>query len=246
MEDQDGMATLAPVRAAPIGAEDRFFGGMALAMVAITFVGFAPSYYFMRFTAAPALLPIVHLHGLVFTGWILLHAGQTGLVVSRRIDLHRRIGVFGAVLAVAVVVLGFITALVTAPLHGLPGHRAPPIIFPFMAVSTFGILCAAGVAWRRKPQHHKRIMLLATSALIITPGARIGRMVGTELPPPVFGMLLTDVLLAALVIFDVRTRGRLHPATIAAGGLFLATQPLRVAVSHWPAWQAFAASIGAR
>lgn len=240
------MATLAPVSAATFSAEDRFFGGMALAMVALTFIGFAPSYYFMSFTAAPALMPIVHLHGLVFTGWVLLHAGQTGLIVSRRVDLHRRVGVFGAALAVAVVVLGFVTAVVTAPLHGLPGHRAPPIIFPLTAVSTFGILCAAGVAWRSKPQYHKRIMLLATAALIITPAARIGRMTGTELPPPVFGMLLTDVLLLALVIFDVRTRGRLHPATIAAGGLFLATQPLRVAMSQWPVWQAFAASIGAR
>jgi hypothetical protein len=240
------MATLAPVRTAPLGADHRFFGGIALAMVAITFVGFAPSYYLMRFTAAPALLPIVHLHGLVFTAWILLHAGQTGLAASRRADLHRRIGVFGAVLAVAVVVLGFVTAIATAPLHGLPGHRAPPIIFPFTAVSTFGILCAAGLAWRGKPQHHKRTMLLATAALMVTPGARIGRMIGIELPPPVFGMILTDVLLAALVIFDIQTRGRLHPATIAAGGLFLATQPLRIVMSHWPAWQAFATSIGAR
>ena len=109
----------------------------------------------------------------------------------------------------------------------------------------FGLLFAAGFVYRRKLQHHKRLMLIATVSLSTTPLARIGRMVGGPYSPPVMGMLFTDLFIVALAAFDVRTRGRLHPATAIGGGAFVLSQPLRLAMSHWPAWQAVAASLGA-
>lgn len=240
------MATLAPAPTYRLGAERLFFGSVAVAMLFVTFVGFAPSYYLMRFTTAPSLAPIVHVHGLVFTAWMLLYALQTGLVARRNVALHRTIGYAAISLAVLVVALGFATAIVTATPTPTPGRIAPPIIFPFFAVSMFGILCAAGVALRRRPQHHKRLMMLATLSLVVTPGARIGRMIGVALPPPIVGMAITDLFVAALVLFDLKTRGRLHPATILGGAAFVLSQPLRVAIAALPAWQTFAASIGAR
>ena len=240
------MATLAPAPRYRLGTERLFFGGVAIAMLCVTMVGFAPSYYFMRLTAAPALAPVVHVHGLVFSAWMLLYALQTGLVAGHNVALHRAVG-YGAIsLAVLVVLLGFTTAILTATPTAIPGRIAPPIIFPFFAVSMFGLLCAAGVSQRRRPQHHKRLMMLATLALVVTPGARIGRMIGVTLPPPLVGMAITDVFLAALVVFDLKMRGRLHPATIVGGAVFILSQPLRVAIAALPAWQTFAASHGWR
>lgn len=239
------MATLAPAAVYRLSSERRFFGGIAIALLLVTAVGFAPSYYLMRFTAAPSLAPIVHVHGIVFTAWMLLYATQTWLIATRNVALHRSVGYGALALAVLVVALGFATAIVTATPKPVPGHLAPPIIFPFVAVSMFGLLCAAGVASRQRPQHHKRLMMLATLSLAVTPAARIGRMLGTALPPPIFGMLLTDLFLVALVAFDVRTRGRIHPATLVGGGAFLLSEPLRVGIAMLPAWQEFAASFGA-
>ncbi|MEO5493730.1 MAG: hypothetical protein ABIR08_06850 [Sphingomonas sp.] len=240
------MATALRSGSRPLSAEHRFFAFAAIVLVAATFIGFAPSYYFSGFTGAPALEPIVHLHGVVFTGWILLYAGQTSLVSMGRSDLHRIVGPIGAVLAVAVVALGFAVAFLTAHIVPKAGKINPPIIFPLTAITMFGLLFAAAFLYRRKLQHHKRLMLLATVSLATTPLARIGRMIGGPLPPPVMGMLFTDLFVAALVAYDVRTRGRLHPATAIGGGVFLLSQPLRVAISQWPAWQAIAASFGAR
>jgi hypothetical protein len=56
-------------------------------------------------------------------------------------------------------------------------------------------------------------------------------------------MILTDIFLAALAIYDVKTRGKLHPATIWGGGFFLATQVLRIGLNLTPAWQALAKSM---
>jgi len=240
------MATVFGRRSLPLSAEHRFFAVAAVALVAVTFIGFAPSYYFSRFTGAPALEPIVHLHGIVFTGWILLYAGQTGLVSMGRSDLHRVVGPVGTVLAVAVVALGFTVAVLTAHVVPKAGKINPPIIFPFTAITIFGLLFAAAFIYRRKLQHHKRLMLMATVSLATTPLARIGKMIGGPLSPPLMGMLFTDLFILVLVAFDVRTRGRIHPATAIGGGLFVLSQPLRIAMSQWPAWQAVAASLGAR
>ena len=86
-------------------------------------------------------------------------------------------------------------------------------------------------------------MLLGTVAILTTPLARITRFTHIGLTPALGGMVLTDVLLVALGIWDVRSRGRLHPATIWGGGFFLATQALRVALNISPMWQAFSKSM---
>lgn len=49
-----------------------------------------------------------------------------------------------------------------------------------------------------------------------------------------------DIHLVALVIYDLRTRGRLHPATLWGGGFLLVSQPLRVMIAYSQPWQDFA------
>jgi phosphatidylserine synthase len=79
----------------------RFFTGMAIAAALTVFVGFAPTYYVRGLSEAHPLSPLVHLHGIVSTAWILLFLSQTSLVAARRTDLHRRLGIAGVVLASA-------------------------------------------------------------------------------------------------------------------------------------------------
>lgn len=75
-----------------------FYSGMAAAILAGVFVGFAPSYY-LKGTfrpALPPLSPLVHLHGAAFTCWVLLFVTQAVLVARGRVEVHRRLGVAGA------------------------------------------------------------------------------------------------------------------------------------------------------
>lgn len=237
------MATRVAPRAR-LSSERRFFTGIAAALVAVTLIGFAPTYYLSSFTGAPALTPLVHLHGIVFSGWMLLFLGQTSLIAAGRADIHRLTGIAGALLALVVVVVGVIVAIESGRLgNGPPGRNQPVfLVFPLSNMLIFAIFVGLGISNRNRAQYHKRLMLLATMGLVITPLARIARMIGSPLVPPgpIGGMMLINLFLAALVAFDLTTRRRLHPATLWGGGAFLLSQPLRVAIGNSEAWQGFA------
>lgn len=244
------MATSAAIPRARIHSDRLFFTGMAAAMLLLTFVGFAPTYYLRGVLGGVPpmpLTPLVHLHGITFSAWVVLLFAQTGLVAARRTDLHRLLGTAMAGLALALVVVGTVTAIEAGRLgSGPPGRDQPKfLILPLTNMLVFAALCGAALWNRRNAQVHKRLMLMATMTLVITPLARISRMAaGPEtIYPPIGGMILADLLLAALVTYDLGLRGKLHPATLWGGAFFLLTQPLRLAVGETEAWQAFARSL---
>ena len=236
------MATLAKHGSTRLTDERWFFATMAGVIAVATFVGFAPSYYLAPMFSAKPLSTLLHVHGVVFTAWILLYVAQTGLITVGRTDIHRIVGPVAVALAVVMVPLGIATAIITkqvAAANHLP-PPGPPLIFPLGAIVTFAALVGAAVAMRKRAAWHKRLMLLGTTAILTTPLARVTRFTHLAMPPPIGGIILTDLLLGALIIYDVRTRGKPHPATAWGGGFFLATQVLRILLNMTPAWQAFA------
>lgn len=224
-------------------AERRFFTGIALVILATVIVGFSRS-FFLRplFPDWPSPSEtIFYVHGAVFTTWIVLFVVQATLVAGGRTELHRKIGPFSAVLAVAMVVLGTVGALVSARrVTGFTGVTVPPL--QFLAVPMFDMILFAPFVWlaiaqRRNPQTHKRWMLLATVNLV---GAAIARWPGVLALGPLAFFGLTDLFVIALAIWDFRTRGRLHPVTLWGGLLIIVSQPLRLVVSSTQGWLAFA------
>jgi hypothetical protein len=238
-------SVMTAARSPGIVADRRFYMGAAAALVGVTFIGFAPSYYLANAFDAPAMSPLVHLHGIVFSTWMLLFFGQTWLIAARRADLHRIAGMFGAGLAVVMVVLGIAVAIESGRLgHGPPTRNQPAfLIQPLADITLFAALVAFGVHYRARSGYHKRLMLLATMMLAIAPLTRIARMTGMPFDRPVIGgMLLADIFLVALIAFDLRN-GRLHPVTLWAGGIFLLSQPLRMFVGQTAIWQDFARTL---
>ena len=61
---------------------------------------------------------------------------------------------------------------------------------------------------------------------------------GLTRPPMFFG--ITDLYLVGLGIWDLRTRGRLHPVTLWGGLLMVVAQPAQLMVSGTEGWMAFA------
>lgn len=239
------MATVAGRVGGRLNGERRFFVGMAVVMVVATFVGFAPSYYLSSVFAGPRLSLLVHVHGAIFTLWMLLYVLQTGLISAGRADVHRIVGPVAVLVAVAMVPLGTATAIitkqVTAAAHLPP--QGPPLVFPLGALLTFVVLTGWAVAMRKRAAWHKRLMLLGTLALLTTPLARVTRLSHLPLMPALGGIILTDVILLALVGYDLRTSGKLHAATKWGGAFFLLTQLIRIVLNMTPAWQAFAKSL---
>ena len=241
------MATQAKLRTR-LNDERLFFMGLAAAMAIVTFIGFAPTYYLAGSYAprAPALTPAVHLHGALCTGWILFLMLQTGLVPAGRRDLHRAAGVMGVAIAIAVVATGLFVAthserrVHTAATDGTMADPYVFLIFPVTAATIFALFVTMGVLNRRRPDYHKRLMILATASMI---GPALARIVGrttTALPGAIGALVLINLFIVALAVHDIRTRGRLHPATLWGGGFLLVSEPLRVAIGFSEPWRALA------
>jgi hypothetical protein len=222
----------------------RFYVGMAIAIAITVFAGFSRSYFLKAYYGTPELSLLLHVHGLVFTTWILFFLVQTTLVAAGRTYIHRRMGVAGAVLAALVIILGTTTAILRAKEGAAPIPGVPPLAFlaiPLFDMVVFAILVGAALYFRRRLEAHKRLMTLAMISLLSAPIARLPFALLKAGPPAFFG--LTDLFIVAMLIYDLATRRRVHPATIWGGLLIVASQPLRLMISGTPAWMAFASWI---
>ena len=216
-------------------SEHLFFTGMAVACALIVFAGFAPSYY-LRSSALPPLSPFVQLHGAVFTAWILLFVTQTSLVAANRTDIHRQVGIVGAVIAVLLVVIGTTMAIdgLRRGLGSIFGMEARQFFsIPLGDILAFTILVTAALALRSQPQAHKRLMLLATITLLPAPIARLAFPFGLGIP---FWFLLTDILVLAVLLYDLWSRARVHKAVVYGAVLIVLAKPLLVWASGTSAW----------
>jgi hypothetical protein len=224
-----------------VAQRDRwFFTGMAMAIVLTIFAGFAPSYYLKGVFGAPPISTFLHLHGILFTGWILLFLTQASLVAAGRTDVHRRLGLIGGSLAVLMSVIGVLAAVGAARRGFTPPGGPPPFVFlaiPFGDIAVFASLVGAALYLRRRSQTHKRLMLLGTIALL-TPALARMPFIGAGGPLAFFGA--TDLFVVACVIYDRLAHGRVHPAFLWGGLFFILSQPLRLAIAGTGAWLSFA------
>ena len=232
-----------PLRA--VGAYDRvFYTSMAIVMALTVFIGFSRTYYLRgyfdsaTFSGATALSPLVHLHGIVFTGWILLFIVQTGLIAARRIRIHRRLGYASIALATAMVVVGLRTAFAGAARGSAP-PGVDPIVFlvvPFFDMVLFAGFVAAAVLKRRDSEAHKRLMILAYVSIIT---AGVARLPGVLPLGPLGFFGLAFLFAVAGMMYDRVSRGRIHRVYVWGGAIFVLSVPLRLALSTTEAWRAF-------
>ena len=221
--------------------ERLFFTGMAVAIVVTVFAGFAPSYYLKSYFGRPPLTPLLHLHGIIFSSWLVLFITQTALVAANRTRVHRRLGISGAVIAVLMVIVGTVTAIIRAK-QGAAPVGIPPLAFltvPLTDMLVFPSLVGAGFYFRRKVDVHKRLMLLATIAILPAAIARLPfAFIQANGPLAFFG--LADLFIVPCIIYDFISRGRVHRATILGGLLIVASQPLRLMIAGTQTWLSFA------
>lgn len=98
-----------------------FFSGTAWLMLSCVLVGFGPTYYLAGVFNAPLPGRIIHIHGLLFSCWMLLLIVQNSLASAGRVDIHKKLGLFGFVLACVMVIVGW-----TAATDRLVRGTAPP------------------------------------------------------------------------------------------------------------------------
>lgn len=219
-----------------------FYTGMAIALIVVVFGGFSRTFYLRPLFFSERLLPLLIVHGVIFSSWLALFIIQTSLVAVKRTRTHMRLGVAGGVLASAMVIIGVLTALIrakTAP--PVPGFDSPLVFLtiPLGDMLVFAILIGAAFYFRRRTDIHKRLMLIATIGIL---PAAVARLPFAFIPQygPIAFFGLADLFIVPCVIFDLITRGRPHRATVLAAALIVISQPLRLVIGNTHAWIAFA------
>ena len=222
-----------------------FFPGMALLMLATVFFGFARTYYLAGVFKSPLPNWLIHVHGAAFSCWVLLLITQTSLVAAGRVDVHRRLGLVGFGLACLMVILGTLAAtdsLRRALGPGGPARGTDPktfYIIPLTDMLIFGTLIFFAFRARFHPPAHKRLMLIATVALLSAAVARWP--IGLIRHHPFWvTLLVTYGFLVLVVTYDLWTTGIVHRATIWASVFMIVMQQVRVPLGQTSAWHAFA------
>jgi uncharacterized membrane protein YozB (DUF420 family) len=219
-----------------------FYVGMAVALVLTVFSGFSRTFYLRPYFDARPLIPLLILHGVVFTAWLALLVTQTTLIATKRIRTHMRLGIAGMVLAVLMVLIGSITAIIRAKIIVVPPGAGSPLSFltiPLGDMLVFAILVGSAFYFRRRPETHKRLMLLATIGILPAAVARLPFAFILQYGPLAF-FGLSDLFIVPCLIYDLITRGRPHRATVLGGALIVLSQPLRLIIGGTNAWIAFA------
>ena len=216
---------------------------MSIVMAVTILTGFGHLYLPKVVTGTP-VLPIIHVHAVVFTTWLAIFVAQTTLVLNGRTAVHRRLGTAAAIFAALMVIVGSATAIAVTRRgdSGIPGVEfADPAAFLLLnlvAAFMFGALVALGWYFRRNPQAHKRLMLTANAGALVGPG--VSRL------PYVYGhaAAVAPLVLAFLFagpIYDLITRRRIHPAYFSVLLALCAIPPVIALVASTAVWHRIAA-----
>ena len=216
-------------------ADHRFSLWFAIAAFAVVVVGFARTYYLKLLFGTPALPWLLHLHGALMTSWFALFFVQATLIAAHRVQLHKRLGIVGAILAGLIVIVGAAVALhgTARDLHGPTTGGPPPLAalgFFLCVLLVFAILVGTALLLRRRRDWHKRLMLMSC---VIMAGPGLARFTFERLPALAFlrgggpgGSLdLLMLLVYACIAWDTWRHRRLHPAFV-CGALLIAAVDL--------------------
>jgi hypothetical protein len=222
--------------------DNYFFAAMALLILATVFVGFARTYFLAGVVRAPLPSLIIHIHGAVFSSWILLLIAQISLVSAGRVDIHRRVGLAGFGLACLMVILGVLAAT-NSLVRGFspPGSPFDAKTFyaiPLTDMAIFGALVFFAYRARRDPAAHKRLILIATFALLDAPTGRPPFTVITA--RPFFDSIFVLAFLLLLVGYDLWSMRKVQRATIWAGAFVVVMEQIRVPLGNTAVWHTFA------
>ena len=267
-----GMAEPATVVTAPSVPESRwrvdhwFYICVALLLILLNLAAFGPSLVNTTGRLGPPTTLVVA-HGIVLFGFLLFFLTQVTLVATERTAVHSRFGMVGAVLAAMMIVSTYAMSVETARRgYDLSGdlqrlafgplrpdelrRRAPDpalgLALNVGQVLAFGLFVGAGIGYRRRPDVHKRLMLLAMVGILTGPpfAHLFGHWPVLTAVTSFVQLPISILLLCVTAIHDRVTEGRIHPVSLWGALLLFVWFPVWIAVVGPSAiWKEFVAAL---
>lgn len=232
----------------------RFYVVMSALLLLFTLAGFSRTLYLRRAFGLPELPAHLYSHGGALTAWFVLALLQACLIRLGHPNVHRAVGIVGIFLAIAVVVTGVSTLVLFSIRNEFPELEPALVSGNLSSLIAFSVCATSGVFLRRKPDAHKRLMLLASIAIVAPALDRLARLPALrDHLVPIFGgfsvpfyLVFAAVgllfLLVVFLVFDIVTRGRIHRATRwGMAWIVLAGQILGAAIGRGGLWTRFVA-----
>jgi len=217
-----------------------FYFLMSLVIAAVVVYGFSHTVEFNLIHATPIRPVILWCHAIAFSGWVIFFIVQSALVRTHNVKIHRKLGWFGLALGIAMIVLGVTTAIIMAKFHlkygGGFGDPAAFLAIPLHDMVEFATFFTLAIWWRKRPEWHRRFILIASCALT---AAAWGRAPFIPFPWFYSGVDLLVLLGAAR---DLVVMKRVHPIYLWALPAMVVAQTITIQILlHQPAaWLAFA------
>lgn len=213
--------------------------GIGLVMIAIIAAGFWPSYFGLLLSDELEKELFIHVHAVVMVIWMALLITQIALVATRRVALHRKVGQFGMFWGILVLGSGTVTAVLrfaTMTADGLVEPARQFVIWPLLDMVIFAAFFVPAILYRRKPEIHKRLMMVAATNLIV---AAVFRAVGLATPilHLAFVLLWLSPIFIAM-IYDFRRKRLVHPVYV-TGAMVLTVSSFRGIAASTDLWLAF-------
>lgn len=221
---------------------------MVLAMCVFVFGGFGMHSFVPAlrgdFLSAP---PVVHLHGVVFIGWMILLLVQSGLVCTGHVRLHRALGTWGIAQGTATILIGLMMQLVASGRGHSAGRPAGTdgLYLGLLAFLGFALMFALAIRNRTRPDIHRRMILFAMLP-VIPPGVNRfwANALGLDDPVPTFWLYLTLwSMAAAILVQERRTTGRIGGHSLLGAGWIVVEGVLHEAVVGSAAFERVSAAI---
>lgn len=224
-----------------------FYLAIACVAVAAAAIGFSTTYFIPVATGRFPGPWIAHVHGFLFLSWILLLVVQTNLIRRRTMNLHRRIGSWALPLALAMALSGIGVGVhaVRRDLADGIGEVAYSQLIGVVAAMTIFVLYVGIALWNRKrPDWHKRMILLATIAILWPAWFRFRHLM-PWLPRPdiLLAVVASDSLIVIAMMRDRLKFGHVHPAYWIFGLGLIAEHVAEVVLFDTPVWRATARAI---
>ncbi|RPI63043.1 MAG: hypothetical protein EHM50_02945 [Lysobacterales bacterium] len=193
-------------------APRRLYVGIAVLAIAIAAVGFWPTYFSPLLAGGVDKPAIIHFHAAVFVGWLAIFLTQVALAATGRLALHMKLGRFAVGYGVLVIFAGLLAGIGMFVLRVRAGDVAAAqtaVLGPLLDMLFFAPLFAAAVYYRRKPELHKRLMVVATTSLLVAAAVRM-----PFLGQPRNMLLLHSIWTAPILLamaHDFLRQRRVHP-----------------------------------
>lgn len=200
----------------------RLFVWMGVGGILVALVGFTKTFFMPLFSGAFSAPPLIYVHGAFLFSWVIFFAAQSILVHRKDVRLHRTLGWVGAGLVIGVVTstlgVGILASQRTVATGDID-QASRELLVILMEMAVFVALVASALLLRRRPDVHRRLMLLALIASLGPAWFRF-RHYFPPMDNPVFfySLLLADSLIVIAAVFDTLRERRVHWVYALVGG----------------------------